>query len=111
MKTSLPLAKTASFIALIGVLAFAGLTVGCQPKTTTPETAGNYVDDTAITAKVKASLLGDVAVKSFEIKVETVKGVVQLSGFVDTAAQKAAAGKDASIVADVKDVKNDLIVK
>ena len=111
MKTSLPLAKTASFIALIGVLAFAGLTVGCQPKTTTPETAGNYVDDTAITAKVKASLLGDVAVKSFEIKVETVKGVVQLSGFVDSAEHVARAGEVAARIHGVKEVQNDLVVK
>ena len=110
MKTSLPFAKSASFLALIGALALGGLAVGCAPKST-PETVGNYVDDTAITTKVKSALLGDSAVKSFEIKVETVKGVVQLSGFVDTADQKSAAGKDASAVPDVKSVNNDLVVK
>jgi hyperosmotically inducible protein len=50
-------------------------------------------------------------VKSFEVKVETVKGVVQLSGFVDNADQRAAAQKDALAVHGVVDVKNDLIVK
>ena len=49
--------------------------------------------------------------KSFEIKVETVKKVVQLSGFVDTADQKAAAQRDAANVPNVKEVVNDLVVK
>ena len=53
------------------------------------------------------SMLG----KMFEIKVETVKGVVQLSGVVDTSDQKSAAGKDASAVAGMTDVKNNLTVK
>jgi osmotically-inducible protein OsmY len=110
MKTSLQLAKSASFLALIGALAVGGLTSGCAPKAT-PETTGQYVDDAVVTTKVKSALLGDDAVKSFEIKVETHQGVVQLSGFVDTSAQKSAAGKDASGVPNVKDVKNDLIVK
>ena len=110
MKTSLQLAKSASFLALIGALALGGLTGGCA-KTTTSDSTGEYVDDTAITTKVKGALLGDNAVKSFEIKVEPVKGVVQLSGSVDTSDQKSAAGKDASAVPGVKDVKNDLVVK
>jgi osmotically-inducible protein OsmY len=55
--------------------------------------------------------MGDDAVKSSQIKVETFKGVVQLSGFVDTPEQKSAARKDASAVAGVTDVKNNLIVK
>ena len=110
MKTSLQLAKSASFLALIGALALGGLNGGCAPKST-PETTGQYVDDTVITTKVKSALLGDAAVKSFQIKVETHQGVVQLSGFVDTSDQKSAAGKDASAVPNVKDVKNDLIVK
>ena len=110
MKTSLQLAKSASSLALIGALALGGLTSGCAPKAT-PETTGQYVDDTVVTTKVKSALLGDDAVKSFQIKVETHQGIVQLSGFVDTWAQKSAAGKDASAVPNVKDVKNDLIVK
>jgi osmotically-inducible protein OsmY len=110
MKTSLQLAKSASFLALIGALAVGGLATGCAPKAT-PETTGQYVDDAVVTTKVKSALLGDDAVKSLEIKVETHQGIVQLSGFVDTSIQKSAAGKDASGVPNVKDVKNDLIVK
>jgi hyperosmotically inducible protein len=60
---------------------------------------------------VKSALLADDSVKSFEISVETFKGVVQLSGFVDTADQKSAAEHDAMAVAGVKDVKNNLTVK
>ena len=60
---------------------------------------------------MKSALLGDEAVKSFEIKVETFKGVVQLSGFVDTAEQRAAATRDALAVSGVKDVRDNLTLK
>jgi len=110
MKTSLQLAKSASFLALIGAFAFGGLTGGCA-KTPTSDSTGQYVDDSVITTKVKSALLGDDAVKSFAVSVETAKGVVQLSGFVNTSDQKSAAGKVASAVSGVKSVKNDLIVK
>ncbi len=96
-------------VALTGALTI-GAFAGCAA-TATSDSTGQYVDDTAITSKVKSALLGDDAVKSFEIKVETVKGVVQLSGFVDTSDQKSAAGKDASAVPGVQDVRNNLIVK
>jgi hyperosmotically inducible protein len=104
------IARFASLAALAGVLAIGGLTGGCAA-TPTKDSTGEYVDDATITTKVKSALLGDDAVKSFEIKVETFKGVVQLSGFVDTADQKAAAEKDASAVMGVKDVKDALAVK
>jgi osmotically-inducible protein OsmY len=84
--------------------------VGCAG-TRTSDSTGQYVDDSAITAKVKSALLHDDAVKSFAVSVETVKGVVQLSGFVDTSEQRHAAGKDASNVPGVVDVRNNLIVK
>jgi len=85
-------------------------TVGCA-STAKQEGTGEYVDDAVITTKVKSALLGDDAVKSFAVSVETVKGVVQLSGFVNTSDQRSAAGKDAAAVKGVKTVKNDLIVK
>jgi osmotically-inducible protein OsmY len=110
MKTSLQLSKFASLLALAGALALGGLAVGCA-ETSTHASTGQYVDDTVITTKVKSALLGDAVVKSFEIKVETFKGVVQLSGFVDNQDQKSAAAKDAEAVAGVKDVQNNLIVK
>ncbi len=87
------------------------MTTGGCAATPTSDSTGQYVDDTTITTKVKAALLGDDAVKSFQIKVETVKGVVQLSGFVDTDDEKSAAVKDATAVPGVKDVSDDIIVK
>jgi hyperosmotically inducible protein len=110
MKTSLPFANSTLFLVLSGALALGGLAAGCT-STPTSDSTGQYVDDTAITTKVKNALLADGAVKSSEISVQTVKGVVQLSGFVDTSDQKSAAEKDASAIPGVKDVKDDLVVK
>jgi osmotically-inducible protein OsmY len=110
MKTYIHSSAFALVLALASTLAISGITGGCAA-TRTHDSTGQYVDDTAITTKVKSSLLGDKAVKSFEIKVETVKGVVQLSGFVDNSDQRSAAGKDAGAVSGVRDVENNLIVK
>lgn len=110
MKTSRPSAKFLSLLALASVLTLGTFSAGCAATGTSTST-GQYVDDTVITTKVKSALLSDEAVKSFAVSVETRKGVVQLSGFVNSAAQKAAAGRDAWSVAGVRDVKNNLIVK
>jgi hyperosmotically inducible protein len=110
MKSSQPLAKFASLLILSGALAAGALTGGCAA-TATSDSTGQYVDDTVITTRVKSALLGDEAVKSFAVSVETVKGVVQLSGFVNTAKQRSAAGADASAVPGVRSVRNNLIVK
>lgn len=110
MNTHSSFTKLASLLVLTGTLALGGLTGGCAA-TPTRDSTGQYIDDTVITTKVKSALLGDEAVKSFAVSVETVKGVVQLSGFVNTAAQKTAAGNVAAAVPGVKTVKNDLIVK
>ena len=110
MKTSLKLSRVLSLAALVGTLSTGFLVGGCA-STPTSDSTGEYVDDAVITTKVKSALLGDDAVKSFAISVTTVKDVVQLSGFVNTEAQKQAAGKDAEAVAGVKRVHNNLIVK
>ena len=110
MKLSIKPSLFASLLALSGAIAIGGLAGGCS-STPTRDSTGEYVDDAAITAKVKAALIGDSAVKSFEIKVETFKGTVQLSGFVDTAGQRSAAARDAAGVAGVKDVQNNISVK
>jgi hyperosmotically inducible protein len=109
MNASLRSSLLAALLALTGATTMSGL-AGCAA-TPTRDSTGEYVDDATVTAKVKAALLGDSMVKSFEIGVQTVKGVVQLSGFVDNADQKMAAMKDARGVAGVQDVRNDLIVK
>ena len=110
MKTLLTAHRLATLVSLIGVIACSGLSGGCA-ETRTSDSTGQYVDDTGITTRVKTALLKDDAVKSFEIKVETVKGVVQLSGFVDNSDQKSAAARDAASVSGVSDVHNSLIVK
>ena len=73
--------------------------------------AGEYLDDSALTARVKSALLATKGVPSAEISVETYLGVVQLSGFVETAAQVASAGQVAAGVRGVKEVKNNLNLK
>ncbi len=75
------------------------------------ESAGQYVDDSVITTKVKALLAKDETLKAFEINVKTYKGIVQLRGFVDSKTTAEKAGKIAGSVEGVKSVKNDLIVK
>jgi osmotically-inducible protein OsmY len=72
---------------------------------------GEYVDDTVITTKVKSLLAADDFLKSFEISVETYKGTVQLSGFVDSQNTINRAGENARSVQGVSAVKNNLIVK
>jgi len=81
------------------------------PKTEAKTTVGTEIDDSAITTKVKSALLGDPDVKSFDIKVETRKGEVQLSGFVDTQAQMDRAIAVAKGVEGVKSVDNKMSLK
>ncbi len=75
------------------------------------ESTGEYVDDSVITTKIKALIAADDFLKSFQISVETFKGVVQLSGFVNSQAAVDKAGKIAWSVKGVQSVKNNLIVK
>ncbi|WP_027715484.1 BON domain-containing protein [Desulfuromonas sp. TF] len=84
--------------------------LGCA-STQKSSSAGEYVDDTVITTKVKTAILGDPALKVFQINVETFKGEVQLSGFVDSPQAVTKAGEVARSVKGVVKVKNDLIVK
>jgi osmotically-inducible protein OsmY len=72
---------------------------------------GEYFDDSVITTKVKSQLGADDFLKSFEISVETYKGVVQLSGFVDSQTAVNRAGEIARGVQGVSAVKNNLNVK
>ncbi|HOY85828.1 MAG TPA: BON domain-containing protein [Methylotenera sp.] len=72
---------------------------------------GEYIDDTVITTKVKAAVLNEESLKSAEINVETFKGVVQLSGFVNSEADIAKAAEVARGVKGVTSVKNDMRLK
>ena len=82
----------------------------CAP-TATREGTGEYVDDALITTKVTAALAADPDVKATEVKVETFKGTVQLSGFVDSRASVQRAVDLTRRVNGVRDVKNDMLVK
>ena len=95
--------------AFFGVVLLAGA-LGCAA-TSTREGTGEYVDDSAITAKVKSAMLGSSGLKSTDINVETFKSVVQLSGFVNSQAQMAQAVRVAEGVSGVKSVKNDMRLK
>ncbi|MDD5177201.1 MAG: BON domain-containing protein [Sterolibacterium sp.] len=75
------------------------------------ESTGAYLDDSVITTKVKAAVLGEPTLKSAEINVETYKGVVQLTGFVNSRASVEKAAEIARGVKGVTSVKNDMIVK
>jgi osmotically-inducible protein OsmY len=86
-------------------------TLAACASTPTRESTGEYVDDSVITSKVKALLAEDNFLKSFQIGVETYKGMVQLSGFVDSRQAVNKAGEIARSVKGVNSVRNDLIVK
>ena len=75
------------------------------------ESAGQYVDDSVITTKIKALLAEDDFLKSFKISVETYKGIVQLSGFVNSQNAVDKAGEITRSVKGIKSIKNNLIVK
>ena len=75
------------------------------------ETTGAYVDDTVVTSKVKGKFAEDKTVSAMAIQVETMKGVVQLSGFAKTQDEKMRAEQIARGVNGVVDVHNDIIVK
>jgi len=79
--------------------------------TSKKESSGEYMDDAAITTKVKAAVLKEPSLKSAEINVETFKGIVQLTGFVRSRADINKAVKVAKGVKGVKSVKNDMILK
>lgn len=100
-------ARAIAFAALAGITIIgSGCAVGRGQ-----ETAGAYVDDAAITTAVKAKFVEDKTVAATSIKVETLNGTVQLSGFAKSAAEKAQAENIARNVKNVKGVRNDIVVR
>ena len=98
------------FTKLLAAFALVALFASCS-MFSGRETAGQYVDDTTITTKVKADILDDPALKVMEINVETLQGVVQLSGFVESQESETRAVDIARRVRGVKSVKDTLIVR
>jgi hyperosmotically inducible protein len=97
----------------LAIAALAGATIagtGCSVMRG-QESAGAYVDDTAITTSVKAKFVEDKTVDASAIKVETLNGTVQLSGFAKSSAERTQAEYLARNTKGVRSVKNDLAVR
>ena len=94
------------FVVLMLIATF----VACA-STSKQEGAGEYVDNSVITTKVKSLLAADDFLKSFQIGVETYKGIVQLSGFVNSQKAIDKAVEITRSVKGVSSVKNNLILK
>ena len=84
--------------------------VGCA-SSARHESTGQYIDNSVITSKVKTAIFNEPTLKSLQITVESFKGEVQLSGFVDSAASAKRAGEVVRNVDGVVSVKNNLTVK
>ena len=95
------------FILLLMVIAV----IAAWTSIRTPESAGEYVDDSFITVQVKSQLAANDFLKSFQIKVKTYQGRVQLRGFVDSQKAVAKADEVARSIKGVTTIKNNLIVK
>jgi hyperosmotically inducible periplasmic protein len=105
MKTSFK--KIAAATLLATALLF---NAGCS-RGENDRTAGQTVDDTAVTAKVKTAFAQDAGVRAIDVKVTTYRGTVQLSGWVNTAEEKAKAEQVAKTVPGVTKVDNQITVK
>jgi len=98
------------YLSALFLAAMLASVVGCS-STPKQEGTGEYIDDSAITMKVKAAIFNEPTLKSAEINVETFKGVVQLSGFVSSQAAVNKAVELARSVGGVKSVRNDMRLK
>lgn len=94
------------FTLLLGSAGIA-FNAGCS-STAEHRSAGAFIDDSAITAKVKGAFVKDEVVKAIDVKVDTYNGNVQLSGFVETSDQRTRAEQIARGVAGVRDVTNNV---
>ncbi len=113
MKTRIDILAPSAVLAVVLALAAVGCskpveTVGTPAPSTT---IGTDIDDSVITSSVKSALLADADIKSFDFKVETRKGEVLLSGFVDNQAQVDRATAVTRAVSGVKGIQNNVVLK
>jgi osmotically-inducible protein OsmY len=112
MKPRVPLPKLAALLVSASALALGVLTGGCAVTTAGDgDSSSQHADDVLITNKVQTAIWADLTLRSLEIQVETVNAVVHLSGYVETPEQKSAADQDASAVAGVMGVRNNLRIR
>ncbi|MEW6372790.1 MAG: BON domain-containing protein [Pseudomonadota bacterium] len=93
------------------LLAAAALSLTACSPTAQHRGTGEYIDDAVITSKVKAAFAADPTVKATEVQVETFKGTVQLSGFVESRESAQKAVQLAREVKGVKEVRNNTVIK
>lgn len=99
-----PFAATVMAVSLLFGAAGCAVTSG-------QSTVGQYVDDATITTRVKARMAKDPKVSAMRLNVDTLNGVVQLSGFATSEAERVEAGRIVREVPDVKDVRNNIVVR
>ena len=97
--------QSRSIFKILAAVLMAVILAACA-STATESSTGEFLDDTVITARVKAALVKDPMVSALDVSVESFKGAVQLSGFVKTAAQRDRAVKIANDVPGVTQVFN-----
>lgn len=95
---------------MLAALISGSMMVACT-STPTQQSTGEAIDDGVVTAKVKAKLIEDPATKAHQINVDTFKGVVQLSGFVESDAARIRALQIARQVDGVKQVKDNMQIR
>lgn len=100
-------ARALAFAAMAGItIVSAGCSVARHQ-----QTVGSYVDDAGITTAVKAKMAEDKSVSATSISVETLNGVVQLSGFAKSVTEKTQAGTLARNTKNVREVRNNIVVR
>lgn len=110
MKKTSQTAKVLGLVLCLGALPLLTMVTGCAGDRYHQST-GENIDDHGTTMRVKSALSKDAQYKYEDVNVDTFKGVVQLSGFVNTHAQKSRAAEIAKGVENVKDVENNITVK
>ena len=109
------MAQVAMASATVGLLAVAlvscGKTADSSPTSVAPTSLGNDIDDTVVTARVKSALMADPLINSYDFKIETRKGDVLLSGFVDNQAQLDQAVRTTRMIEGVKSIQNNVALK
>lgn len=103
--------KSFKFLSALALATFLVSIVGCGSSTPRKETTAEYIDDSYLTTKVKAAILRQPVLKSSDINVESYKGVVQLSGFVNSRSDINRAVEVTRTVRGVKSVRNDIRLK
>jgi osmotically-inducible protein OsmY len=110
MKTK-PLQSVFQFVFVVTLASAIAMGINGCASTNTRESTGQFVDDSAITTKIKAKLVDDPMVSALRISVETYQGVVQLSGFANSRAEIRQAGEIAKQTDGVRSVKNNIQLK